>query len=142
MSVTSEDINREKNRLPRGWGRFGKAIEQLAVICEPDESLLSCCVTLNPQFRHTSVTLAGGLMEMTDATNVILAATSKRLVVITTGMAGAPRKHYDMSWDGLQIAERAKTEFTLRTQAGDIHFRGAAKKMVPGFLAAVDGQAG
>lgn len=142
VGVTAADIEREKNRLPRGWGRFGKALEQLAGICEPDESLLSSCVTLNPQFRHTSVSLAGGLLEMTDSTNVVLAATSKRVIVITTGMSGAPRQHYDLSWDGLQIAERKKQEFTLRTQAGEIRFRGAAKQMVPGFLGAFERTAG
>ena len=141
MTATAEDIEREKDRLPRGWGRFGKALEQLAGICEPDESLLSTCVTLNPQFRHSSSTLAGGLLEMTDSTNVVLAATSKRLIVISTGMSGAPRKHYDLSWDGMQIAERKKNEFTLRTEAGEIRFRGAAKQEVPGFLDAVQDQA-
>lgn len=142
MSVTAEEIAREKGRLPMGWGRFGKALDQLAEICEPDESLLSTCVTLNPEFRHTSVTLAGGLMEMTDSMNVVLAATSKRLIVIATGMGGAPRKHYDLQWDGLQIAERQKKEFTLRTSAGEIRFRGAAKQEVPGFLEAVEAKAG
>ena len=142
VSVTAEDIEREKDRLPRGWGRFGKAIEQLARICEQDESLLSSCVTLNPQFRHTSVSLAGGLLEMTDSTNVVLAATSKRLIVISTGMGGAPRKHHDLSWEGMRIAERKKQEFTLRTEAGEIRFRGAAKQMIPGFLDAVEEKAG
>jgi hypothetical protein len=142
VGVTAEDIEREKERLPRGWGRFGKALDRLAEICEPDESLLSTCVTLNPQFRHTSTTLAGGLLEMTDSTNVVLAATSRRLIVISTGMGGAPRAHYDLPWDGLQIAERKAKEFTLRTGAGEIRFRGAAKQEVPGFLGAVEEQAG
>ena len=142
MGVNAQDIGREKDRLPRGWGRFGKAIEQLAGICEPDESLLSTCVTVNPQFRHTSVTLAGGLVEMTGSTNVILAATSKRLIVISTGIGGAPRKHYDLSWSGLQIIDRKKQEFTLRSEVGEIRFRGAAKQMMPGFLDAVEQKAG
>lgn len=141
MGITAEEIEREKGRLPRGWGRFGKALDQLAEIGEPDESLLSTCVTLNPEFRHKSVTLAGGLMEMTDAMNVVLAATSKRLIVISTGMGGAPRKHYELPWDGLEIADRQKKEFTLRTQGGEIRFRGAAKQEVPGFLDAVEANA-
>ncbi len=29
MAVTAGEIAREKDRLPRGWGRFGKALEQL-----------------------------------------------------------------------------------------------------------------
>jgi len=142
MGVIAADIEREKDRLPRGWGRFGKALDQLAGICEPDESLLTTCVTLNPQFRHASVSLAGGLLEMTDSTNAVLAATSKRLIVISTGMGGAPGKDYDMSWGGLQVTERMKQEFTLRTEAGEIRFRGAAKQMVPGFLDVVQGKAG
>ena len=79
---------------------------------------------------------------MTDSTNVVLAATSMRLIVISTGMSAAPRKHYDLSWDGLQIAERKKNEFTLRAEAGEIRCRGAAKQQVPGFLDAVEGKAG
>ena len=35
-------------RRPAISRRFGKALEQLAEICEPDESLLSYCVTLKP----------------------------------------------------------------------------------------------
>lgn len=142
VGVTAQDIERERDRLPLGWGRFGKALEQLARICEPDESLLSSCVTLNPQFRHTSVSLAGGLLEMTDSTNVVLAATTKRLILISTGMGGAPRKHHELSWDGLHITERKKQEFTLHTQAGEIRFRGAAKQMVPDFLDAVERKTG
>ena len=38
MGVTADEIAREKDRLPRGWGRFGKALDQLAEICEADES--------------------------------------------------------------------------------------------------------
>lgn len=104
VGVTAQDIEREKDRLPMGWGRFGK--------------------------------------EMTESTNVVLAATSKRLIVISTGMGGAPRKHHDLAWDGLQIAERKKQEFTLRTEAGEGRFRGAAKQMVPGFLDAIESKAG
>lgn len=141
MSITPEEVEREKKRLPRGWGRFGKSLDHLAEISDGDESLLSSCVALNPEFRHKTVTLAGGLIEMTDSTNVVLAATSKRLIVIATGMGGAPRKHYELSWEGLEIADRQKKEFTLRIQEGEIRFRGAAKQEVPEFLEAVEAQA-
>ena len=142
MSVTPEEIAREKDRLPRGWGRFGKSLDQLAEISEPDESLLSSCVALNPEFKHKTVTLPGGLIEMTDSTNVVLAATDKRLIVVATGMGGAPRKHYVLGYDGLQIADRQKKEFTLRTGDGsEIRFRGAAKQEIPDFLDAVEAQA-
>ena len=42
--ITSEETEREKARLPRGWGRFGKAIDELVAVSEPDEVLLSCCI--------------------------------------------------------------------------------------------------
>jgi hypothetical protein len=141
VSITPEEVEREKKRLPRGWGRFGKSLDHLAEISDGDESLLSSCVALNPEFRHKTVTPAGGLIEMTDSTNVVLGATSKRLIVIATGMGGAPRKHYELSWDGLEIADRQKKEFTLRIQEGEIRFRGAAKQEIPGFLEAVEAQA-
>jgi hypothetical protein len=140
VGVTAVEIGREKGRLPMGWGRFGKALDHLAEICGPDELLLSTCVTLNPQFHHTSVSLPGGLLEMTDSTNVVLAATSERLIVISTGMAGSPRTHCVLSWKGLQIGDRKKNEFTLRTEAGEIRFRGAAKQMLTGFLDTAQGK--
>ena len=62
--ITSEQTAREKERLPRGWGRFGKAVDYLQEISDPDESLLSTCVALNPKFTHTAITLAGGLLEL------------------------------------------------------------------------------
>jgi Bacterial PH domain len=142
VSVTPEEIAREKDRLPRGWGRFGKSLDMLAEIGEADESLLSSCVALNPEFKHKSRSLPGGLLEMTDATNVVLAATDKRLIVLATGMGGAPRKHYVIAYDGLQIADRQKKEFTLRLEdTSEIRFRGAAKQEVPGFLEAVEANA-
>jgi hypothetical protein len=49
VSVAPEEIAREKERLPRGWGRFGKPSDELAEISEPDESLLSSCVAINPE---------------------------------------------------------------------------------------------
>jgi hypothetical protein len=137
-----EEIEREKDRLPRGWGRFGKSLDQLAEICEPDESLLSSCVALNPEFRHKSRSLPGGLLEMTDATNVVLAATDRRLIVVATGMGGASRNHYVLDYDGLEVADRQKKEFTLRTgDSSEIRFRGAAKQEISGFLEAVEANA-
>ena len=46
--MTREEIEREKQTLPFGWGRFGKAYDHLAEISEPDESLLAAGVALTP----------------------------------------------------------------------------------------------
>lgn len=60
-------LEREKNLLPFGWGRFAK-----------------------------SITLAGGLRELTKTTNLLLAATDRRLLLIPTGTGGAPRDHSEL----------------------------------------------
>ncbi len=48
MTITPEEIEREKKTLPFGWGRYGKAYDQLAGISEPDESLLAAGVAMQP----------------------------------------------------------------------------------------------
>jgi hypothetical protein len=48
--ITADATARERDRLPRGWGRFGKAIDGLVPIADPDETLLATCVGLNPTF--------------------------------------------------------------------------------------------
>lgn len=141
MAITTEEIEREKQRLPRGWGRFGKSLDRLAAVSEPDESLLSSCVTLNPSFEHRTISLAGGLYEMTKATNVVLASTSARLILVSTGFGGAPRDHVSIPYDGLEIASRSAKEFELRWPDGQLRFRGAAKQQVPGFLDTVAARA-
>jgi hypothetical protein len=132
--ITSEQTAREKARLPRGWGRFGKAVDYLVELSDPHETLLSTCVALNPTFKHTTVTLGGGLLELTKATNVILAATDQRLFVVATGAAGGPRGHYAIPYAGLELVSQAKKDLTLRWSEGEVHFRGAAKQQLPGFL--------
>jgi len=134
VTITTDEIAREKDRLPRGWGRFGKTLDRLAEISEADESLLSTCVTVNPTFEHRTITLAGGLYEMTKATNVVLACTSERLILISTGFGGAPRAHESVPYDGLEIISRADKEFVLRMPDGVARFRGGHKHVVPGFL--------
>src|SRR5262249_49554098 len=41
VAITREEIEREKKALPFGWGRFGKAYDQLSEISETDEALLA-----------------------------------------------------------------------------------------------------
>ena len=141
MSITAEEIKREKKRLPRGWGRFGKTLDRLAAISEPDESLLSSCVGLNPSFKHKTRTLPGGLYEMTKTTNIVLASTSARLILIGTGFGGAPRDDYSIAYDGLEVVSHAEKEFVMRWPEGEMRIRGAAKQQLPGFLDAVSANA-
>jgi hypothetical protein len=138
--ITPAETEREKGRLPRGWGRFGKAIDHLTEVSTPDESLMSACVGLNPRFRHTSTTLAGGLNELTKSTNVVLAVTDQRLLLVATGAGGAPRSDQAISFDGLEIVQAAKKDLTLRLPEGEMHVRGIAKQMLPGFVEALSGR--
>ena len=137
--ITQEQTDREKKRLPRGWGRFGKGIGGLIAVSEPDETLLSACVGLNPSFKHRSITLAGGLIELTKSTNVVLGLTNRRLIVLATGAGGAPRDHVSIPVGGLEAVDVAKKELTLRWPEGELHVRGVAKQMLPGFVEALGG---
>jgi hypothetical protein len=138
--ITPDQTAEQKDRLPRGWGRFGKAIDHLAEISEPEEQLLAACVTLNPTFDHRTITLTGGLLELTKSTNTVLAVTDKRLLVVATGAGGAPRSNYVIPFDGLEIASHAKKEITLRWSDGEARFRGAAKTQLPGLVEALAAQ--
>jgi hypothetical protein len=138
--ITPDQIAQQKERLPRGWGRFAKAIDYLAEIGEPDEELLAACVTLNPTFQHRTVTLVGGLLELTKSTNVVLAVTNRRLIVVATGAGGAPRSQHTIPFDGLEIVDHAKTEITLRWGEGEARFKGAAKTQLPTLVVALTGR--
>jgi hypothetical protein len=140
MAITPEEIAREKKRLPRGWGRFGKSLDRQAEISEPGGSLLSSCVGLNPTFKHKArlghdaIALAGAFSEMTKSTNVVLASTNERLIVVGTGFAGAPRDDYSIQYESLEVVSRAEKEFVLSWPEGRVRIRGAAKQQVPEFL--------
>lgn len=113
-----------------GWGRFGKAIDHLIEVSGPDEQLLAACVTLNPTFVHRSITLAGGLHELTKSTNVVLAATNERFIIVATGVGGGPVSHAALPYEGLEIVAHDKKELTLRWADGEARFNGAAKPML------------
>jgi hypothetical protein len=147
MAITAEEIAREKERLPLGWGRFGKSLDRLAEISEPDESLVSSCVTLNPDFKqrpvvgHDAIALGLIFSEMRKSTNVVVACTNQRVIVLATGLAGGARDHYGIPFDGLEIVSPKPKAFVLGWPDGQARFRGGHKKMVTGFLEALESKA-
>ena len=134
---TSDQAAREKGRLPRGWGRFGRAIDAVGELLDADEPIVSSCVGLNPDFVHRTITLAGAIRELQKATNVVMVATDRRVVVASTGIAGGTREHLSIPYEGLVIAEVAKKEITLRWPDHEMRVRGCAKQMLPGFADAL-----
>jgi hypothetical protein len=145
VAITAEEIEREKQTLPFGWGRFGKALERLAEISEPNESLLASCVALNPEYRQggrfVPGTAASAVYELSKSTNVVLACTNERLIMISTGVGGAPRDHVTIPFEGLEIAERGRRLFVLATPEGRIKIRSAPKQQMPAFLEALQARA-
>jgi hypothetical protein len=148
MAITNDEIEREKQTLPFGWGRFGKALDRLAEISEPNESLLASCVALNPEYRYkprfvpgNPLSVGHALHELSKSTNVVLACTSERLIMITTGGGGAPRDHVSLPFEGISIVSAEKKEFLLGLPDGQVRIRGAAKQQVPRFLESLDAQA-
>lgn len=138
--ITAEQIDAQKSLLPRGWGRFGKALDELVSASQPDETLLAACVTLNPSFQHRAISLAGGLVEATGTTNVVVAVTDRRVLVIPTAMGGAPRGQEEIAFEGLQVVERSKKDFVLQWPDATARFKGAAKTMIGPFLDALEAQ--
>ncbi len=136
--MTREEIEREKQTLPFGWGRFGKAYDQLAEIAEPDESLLAAGVALNPEYRQggrfVPGTLASAVSELRKTTNVLVACTSKRLIMVSTGVAGGARQHVSIPYEGMEIVERAKRYFVIGVPEGRVKIRSMAKQQQPRFL--------
>ncbi len=145
MAITREEIEREKKTLPLGWGRFGKAYDQLAEISESDESLLAAGVALNPEYhqggRFVPGTVASAVSELRKTTNVLVACTNQRVIMISTGVAGGVRQHVSIPYGGMEIVERAKRYFVLGVPDGRIKIRGMAKQQQPRFLEVLEAQA-
>src|SRR5947209_11870396 len=118
MAIDSAQIEREKGRLPFGWGRFAKALEKLPELSEPDETLLSSCIGVNPQFKIAGGLTSGGVglaagavagrmaaiaTAATKDTNLLLAATDRRILALATGLRGDPREHAAIPYEGLEV---------------------------------------
>lgn len=136
--ITAQQTAAQKSLLPMGWGRFAKAIDHLIDVSHPDEQLLAACVTLNPTFVHRAITLAGELYELRNSTNVVLAATNERLIIIATGIGGRPMNTEQLPYEGMEIVARDKKETTLRWPDGEARFHGAAKPMLAPLLLVLD----
>ena len=145
VAITHEEIEREKKRLPFGWGRFGKAYDQLAEISESDESLLAAGVALNPEYhqggRFVPGTLASAVYELRKTTNVLVACTNQRLIMMSTGVAGGVRDHVSISYERMAIVERARKYFVIGVPEGRVKIRGMAKQQQPRFLEVLEAQA-
>lgn len=133
-------VERERDLLPLGWGRFGKSIEKLPELLEPDEELLAACVGLNPSFEHRSITLVGGLRELTKSTNMVLAATDRRLVLLATSAGGAPRDHSELAYDGMAFEKAGKKELKITWPEGSMLVKGMAKPMIAPLETALQGR--
>ncbi|MBS1879281.1 MAG: hypothetical protein JST31_07195 [Actinobacteria bacterium] len=138
--MTAAEIQREKDLLPFGWGRFGKSLDHLTDLTEPSERLLAACVGLNPTFEHRTITLAGGLRELSKSTNVVLAATDRQLLIVATGAGGAPREHTSLDYRGMEVVEVGKRDLRVRWPEAEMQVKGIAKSMLPAFATALRDQ--
>ena len=145
MAITREEIERERKTLPFGWGRFGKAYDQLAEVSEPGESLLAAGVALNPEYhqggRFVPGTLASAVSELRKTTNVLVACTNQRVILLSTGVAGGVRDHVSIPYEGMEIVERARRYFVLGVPEGRVKIRGMAKQQQPRVLEVLEREA-
>jgi len=144
--ATTEEIARAKDTLPRGWGRFGKAIDHIAGQLADDEPLLAVVVAIDPALDqgrvpggHASALAVFGAMKRT---NVVLGATDRRILVVATAILGGPRETAELDYDGLTIAPGAKeTGFSMTLAGAQVDFSGAAKTQLPAFVETVTAHA-
>jgi hypothetical protein len=91
-------------------GATARPTTQLAGISEPDESLLAAGVALNFEYhqggRFVPGTLASAVSELRKTTNVLVACTNRRLIMISTGVAGGVREHVSIPYEGLRLLNR------------------------------------
>jgi hypothetical protein len=140
--ATAEEIGRAKETLPRGWGRFGKAIDGIAAELAADEPLLAVVVAIDPALNQNQFTSANpGLLSIANAskrTNIVLGATDRRIVLALTGLMGGPRETGELTYEGLEIAPGDKdTTFSLSLSGVPVSFTGAAKTQLPAFVETV-----
>jgi hypothetical protein len=147
VAIDEAQIQHEKERLPRGWGRFGKALEHLPELADADESLLCTCIGVNPDFRMTHGILEPGSPAALFAsaikdTNLLLAATDRRVIALATGLRGDPREHHTyIPYAGLEIVSVGKKDLSLRWPEGSLEIRGIAKSALPEFVETLRSQA-
>jgi hypothetical protein len=143
--MSHAEIEREKKTLPFGWGRFGKTYDELAEISRPDESLIAAGVALNPEYRQDGRfvpgTVVSAVHELRKTTNVLVACTNQRMIMLSTGVAGGVRQHVSIPYEGMKLVECTKKHFVLSVPAGRIKIRGMAKQQQPRLLEALEAQA-
>jgi hypothetical protein len=79
-------------------------------------------------------TVASAVTELRKTTNVVVACTNRRLIMVSTGVVGGVRNHASIPYEGMEIVERARRYFVISVPAGRIKIRGMAKQQQPRFL--------
>jgi hypothetical protein len=85
--------------------------------------------------------VACAVSELRKTTNVLVACTNQRVIMISTGVAGGVRQHVSIPYGGMEIVERAKRYFVLGVPDGRIKVRGMAKQQQTRFLEVLEAQA-
>jgi hypothetical protein len=128
------EIEREKKRLPRGWGRFGKALDHVAELAEPGEALLISCVGLGAAAAEADIPLLAAFGE----TNVMLAITDRRLIAIGTNLGGSPRSEAAIALadlQGFEVASEKKRNLRMIADGSELHVKSIAKGVFPEVIA-------
>ena len=131
--MKTSDIKREKERLPRGWGRFGRALERIGEIGEPDELLLISCVGVSEVAATAGFPLSAAFGE----TNAVLAVTNKRLIAVGTGLLGRLGKTEAIPLEdvqGVEVESERKRHLRIDAAGGTLRVKSMAKSTFPEFV--------
>ena len=132
-------IEREKKRLPFGWGRFGKALDHLAGLLEPGEALESTAIGVYSEYRGQRFGKYG-----VGETNVLLGVTDRRLFVIGTTLRGKPLDDHAVEWAALAdftVESERKRSVAVSWPEGAVAIDSIAKSAFKDLLTAVGAHA-
>lgn len=128
-------IEREKKRLPFGWGRFGKALDRLAELLEPGEVLESTAIGVYRDFREQPFGPIGAGL-----TNILVGVSDRRLFLIGTTLKGNPLGHHAVEWAhliGFAVESDKKRNVAVSWTGGAVAIDSIAKSAFRDLVAAV-----
>ena len=136
MEPISTAIEREKERLPFGWGRFGKALDRLGELLEPGEELEIASVGVYSKYReqHVFGELGAG------QTNAVVGVTDRRLFLIGTTLRGKPLGHDAIEWaevSDFSVVSDKKRSIAVTSPGGTAAVDSIAKSAFADLMTAV-----
>lgn len=100
---TNQELDIQKKRLPRGWGRVGKSIDALAGLLAPTAIISHDVRRVYPDYNRMPFDFfaPAPAVKAAKQTNVLLALTSQRVIAVATSLLGQPLGNLSIPIEGM-----------------------------------------